>query len=203
MKRTGPRDHHLDFATTLDYLEQRLDATAARVVEEHLGRPCGTCREKLRTTGELLETMRHDRTGEVPAFLHRIAIGAFTPREQASPVKRALETLAELVFDSFTSPLPAAVRRSVGEARRLRFLLGGHALEIEIEREGASTVSLRGVLAASDPALWTLEVLVHGERRTARPDANGEFALEDVPAGELDIHVSGPAGRWRVPPIEG
>ena len=203
MKRSGPRDHHLDFASLLDYLEQRLQPAATRAAEEHLGRPCSACREKLRTAGDLLETMRRDRTGEVPDFLHRIAVDAFTPREQRSPVRRALETLAELVFDSLSSPLPAAVRRSVGEARRLRFKLGGHALELELEREGASTMSLRGVLGASDPALWTLEVLVRGERRTARPDANGEFALEDVPAGELDIHVSGPAGRWRLPTIEG
>lgn len=147
MTRSGPRDRHLDFATTLDYLDQRLDTSRGREVEEHLGRPCPVCREKLRTLGGLLETMRRDRTGEVPAHLHRIALDVFTPREQVSPVRRALETLAELVFDSLTSPLPAAVRRSVGEARRLRFKLGGHVLELEIEREGAATVSLRGVLA--------------------------------------------------------
>ncbi|MBK7366882.1 MAG: hypothetical protein IPJ04_02975 [Candidatus Eisenbacteria bacterium] len=203
MTRSGPRDRHLDFATTLDYLDQRLDTSRGREVEEHLGRPCPVCREKLRTLGGLLETMRRDRTGEVPAHLHRIALDVFTPREQVSPVRRALETLAELVFDSLTSPLPAAVRRSVGEARRLRFKLGGHVLELEIEREGAATVSLRGVLAAADPALWTIEVLVGGERRTARPDANGEFALEDVPAGELEMVVNGPAGRFRLPAIEG
>lgn len=203
MKRSGPHDPHLDFASLLDYLEQRLDPSAARAAEEHLGRPCSTCRDRLRAASDLLETMRRDRTGEVPATLHRIAIDAFTPSEQPSPARRALEALAELVFDSLASPLPASVRRSVGEARRLRFRLGGHALELEIERERASTFSLRGVLGATDPALWTLEVLVRGERRTARPDANGEFALEDVPAGELDIHVSGPGGRWRVPSIAG
>jgi hypothetical protein len=193
----------LDHATTLDYLDELLDGKRRREVEDHLARPCGTCREKLRALGDLLETMRRDRTGEVPSWLHDRALAVFTPSEQISPARRLLESLAELVFDSLSSPLPAAVRRSVGEARRLRFRLGGNALDIEVEREGAATVSLRGLLDALDPALWTIEVQAGGERRTARPDASGEFALEDVPAGELTLHVTGPAGRFRLPTIEG
>ena len=203
MTRSGPRDRHIDIATTLDYLDQQLDAAHRRVVEDHLGRPCAPCREKLRSMGDLLETMRRDRTGEVPLWLHDRAVAVFTPSEQLSPARRLLESLAELVFDSLSSPLPAAMRRSVGEARRLRFRLGGHSLDVEIEREGAATVSLRGLLEAQDPALWTIEVQAGGERRTARPDASGEFALEDVPSGALLLTVTGPAGRFRLPDIEG
>lgn len=202
MKRSLPRDRHLDFATTLDYLEQRLDAAGRRDIEEHLGRPCAGCRERLLHVSALIDTLRQDRTPEVPAWLHERAVAVFEPREQVSPARRLLESLAELVFDSFASPLPAAARRSVGEARRMRFKLGGHALDLEVEREGASTVTLRGSLQALDPALWTLEVLTGGERRVVHPDANGQFALEEVPAGELDLHLSGPAGRFRLPSIE-
>ena len=203
MTRSGPRDRHLDLATTLDYLDQQLDAAHRGVVEDHLGRPCVTCREKLRSLGELLETMRRDRTGEVPQWLHDRAVAEFAPHQQPGPIRRILESLGELVFDSLRSPLPAAMRRSVGEARRLRFQLDAHVLDLEVEREGASTLSLRGVWNAPDPALWTIEVQAGGENRTARPDASGEFALEDVPSGDLVLSVSGPAGRFRLPAIEG
>lgn len=203
MTRTGPRDRHLDHTTTLDYLDQVLEGKRRREVEDHLSRPCAPCREKLRALGDLLETMRRDRTGEVPSWLHDRALAAFTPSAQVSPARRLLESLAELVFDSLASPMPAAMRRSVGQARRMRFALGGHALDLEIEREGAATVSLRGMLEAPDPALWTIEVQAGGERRTARPDASGEFALEEVPAGELSLQITGPAGRFRLPNIEG
>ena len=72
-----------------------------------------------------------------------------------------------------------------------------------MERYGAARVSVGGVRAAAARGLWTIYVRVGGQRRTARPDANGEFALEDVPAGELEMVVNGPAGRFRLPAIEG
>ena len=193
---------HLDLRSVLDYLDHKLPVAGRRAVEDHLGRPCSECRERVRELGELLETMRHDRSAEVPAWLHARALAVFEPREQVSRARQILESLAELVFDSLVTPLPAATRSSVGEARRLRFNLAGHTLDLELEREGASTLALRGTIQAADPALWTLEVLASGERFTTRPESGGAFALGNVPATALEMVVSGPAGRFRLPGIE-
>jgi hypothetical protein len=193
---------HLDLRSVLDYLDHTLPAAGRREVEDHLGRPCSDCRERVREVGELLETMHHDRTGEVPAWLHERALAVFEPREQVARARQILEALAELVFDSLATPLPAATRSSVGEARRLRYRLAGHALDLELEREGASTQSLRGRIEAADPALWTVEVIASGERFVALPESGGEFALGGVPASTLEVVVTGPAGRFRLPGIE-
>ena len=69
--RDGGADRHLDAALTLDFLERRLDGPARRRVEEHLGRPCSACRERIRSLGEMLATMREDRVGEVPSSLRQ------------------------------------------------------------------------------------------------------------------------------------
>jgi len=202
MTRSRSRGAHLELGLVLDHLDQKLDAARRRRVEEHLGSPCAMCRERVRFVGELLDTMRSDRSGPVPALLRAIALAAFTPARTPEASRSVLEALGELLFDSARSPMAAAVRRAVGEARRLRFALRDDALDLEIEREGVATLSLRGQLRAAEPALWTLEIRSAGERRTIRPDAAGAFALDEVPAGPLDVRLNGPAGRFRLPAIE-
>jgi hypothetical protein len=200
---TSPRSgtRHLDMQTVLDHLEDKLDAGSRRAVEEHLGRPCPSCRERVREMGALLETMRLDTTGEVPAWLHQRALDVFHPRAQVSPARRLLESFAELVFDSLSQPLPMAARRSIGEARRLRFQADTHLIDLELERESTSSVTLRGWLQAPDPALWRIHVQAAGEERDAHPDANGAFLLEAVPASELQIDLIGPHGSYRLPSV--
>ena len=202
MTHPSPRERHLDLRTVLDYLDRKLDAAGRCAADGHLGRPCTACRERVRSVGELLETMRHDRAGEVPAWLRQRALDVFAAREQPSAAQRLVEALAELVFDSLRSPLPAAARRSVGEARRLRFTLGTDTLDLELEPEGGATQLLRGRLEAADPALWTLHVFAGAERVTARPDANGDLLATDLPAGTLQLRLEGPAGSFRLPPVE-
>jgi len=197
-----PRPRHLSVRSVLDYLEHRLDAAARRRVDEHLGQPCAACREQLRAVGELLGTLRHDRAPDVPAALHERALAVFEGRGRAAGPRRLLEALARLVFDSRTAALPAAARRSVGEARRLRFALADQWLDCELEPEGARTQALRGTFATDEPALWTLEARVGPERRSARLDATGAFALTSLPAGVLELRLEGPEGRFRLPPIE-
>lgn len=202
MKSTQNRDRHLDTSAALDFLEQRLNAADRRRVEEHLGRPCAACRERVRSLGEIVGTMREDRVGQVPAFLHERAVSLFTPTAKPSLVKGIVDAVAELLFDSAVQPLTAAARRSVGEARRLRFKLGTHALDLEIEREGMSTLSVRGRFIAADAHLWTIVVEAGGERRSVRPDATGSFVLDRLPVAPITIQLRDSDERFRLPTIE-
>jgi hypothetical protein len=202
MTSLRPRERHLDVRTVLDYLDHKLDAAGRRAAEDHLGRPCASCRERVRETGELLETMRLDRTGDVPAWLHARALEVFSGAERPSAVRRLVEALAELVFDSLRTPAAATVRRSVGEARRLRFQLGASSLDLELEPESGATQLLRGRLDAEDAALWSLTLTAAGEHVTIHPDANGGVLATGLPAGALELAAEGPAGAWRLPAIE-
>lgn len=201
-RRGSDRERHLDTAVLLDYLEGRLDGPARGWVEEHLGSSCGTCRERLRAVERLLGAMQSDRTPEVPDALRRIARAAYVPPPAPAPAPSLIEQAVRLVFDSFSDALPALARRAVGEARRLRFGLDGHALELEIEREDADAHTVRGCLLVPGSALHHITLVCGDERRTAWPADTGEFAFERVPAGHLTIEIAGPEGHWRVPPIE-
>jgi hypothetical protein len=200
--RRGVRERHLDTATVLDYLEGRLAGAARARVEEHLGSPCGACRERLRAVEWLVGTMREDRAPEVPEALSQVARHAYRPPLEAERPPSLLEQAVRLVFDSLSAPLPALARRAVGEARRLRFAIGDHALELEFEQEEAGLHTLRGRLHAPECALHEIVLESGSERRTAWPGDAGDFAFERVPAGAVTIEVTGPAGRYRIPAIE-
>ena len=202
MNHARPRDRHLDLRTILDYLDRKLDAGGRRMADEHLGRPCANCLEHVREVGEVLETMRRDHSGSVPAWLHARALAAFAAVERPSVVGQLVEGLAALVFDSLRTPLPDFARRSVGEARRLRFQIGAGALDLELEPESASTQSLSGRIECEEPALWTLEIHAGSEVVHVRPDATGNIVASHLPAGELEIRVDGPGERFRLPAIE-
>ena len=196
------RDRHLDTRAALDFLEHRLEARERSRVEEHLGRPCDTCRERLRVLGELLTTMRDDRAGEVPRFLHERAIGAFAPAGTPSPARTFVDAIAELLFDSAVEPLTTAARRTVGPTRRLRFSLGDQSVEFELEHEGQSMMNVHGQLHAADTRLWSVEAEAGGERRSVHPDADGGFTLNGLPRESLTLRLRGEAERFRLPTIE-
>ncbi len=199
MKHSPSR--HLDTRSALDYFEGQLPGERRREVEEHLGGPCPDCHELMRGIGLVLERMRADRTPEVPPWLHERALAVFRPPAEAPAAAGLMETLARLVFDSWAAPLPAAARRAVGEARRLGFELDGYTIEIEVEPESAGLLTLRGRLGGPDPMLCAVEVMAEAERFIALPDAHGAFLLERVPTGILNVVVSTPAGRFRLPSV--
>lgn len=196
------RDRHLETSQVLDFLEERLGEAGKRKVEQHLGRPCAACRERVRSLGELLAIMRRDRVGPVPAALRQRALALFAPVERPSLARGLADAVAELLFDSAGQQLTAAARRSVGEARRMRFGLGKHSLELEIEREGGSTICMRGRFSTTDAHLWSIVVEVGSEHRVVRPDGDGSFVLNGLPLARLTVHLFGFEERFRLPTIE-
>ena len=201
MKPESPLGRHLQARDALDYLEHALSPARAAEVETHLASPCGACRERLRALASLLSRMRADRPEPVPVSVRRRAMGLLEPRPEAAPRPTIQTVLARLLFDSWSTPLPAAVRRAVGEARRLRWELKDGALELEIESGAGDMTTVRGRLEAADPALSRIEANVRGERFTAWPDDAGSFAFEALPSGDLDLKVIGNARVERIPTV--
>ena len=201
MRPRPSAEGHLDPLTVLDYLDGRLGDAGRRRAEAHLALPCAACRERVRELGALTHLMRLDRVPPVPAALREQALAAFAPSAQASPVARVLEQVARLLFDSASTPLPAAVRHALGGARRLRFALGDDRLELEYEPESAGLASLRGRLLSEEAPLHRIEIAAAAESRVVWPDAGGAFALDDLPAGEATLTVTGPNTSFRLPPI--
>lgn len=201
MKSRPTADRHVEHRIALDYLDGTLDAPGRRGVEAHLGLPCAVCHERIRALGALVHRMRLDRVPPVPESLHARALGVFDPGARPSAVRQAAEHLARLLFDSWADPLPAAARRALGEARRLRFQLEGGTFELECETESQDLVTLRGRIEIEDAPLHRVEVLTGAESRVAWPDADGAFALDRVPAGEARVRIEGPAVCFTIPPL--
>lgn len=193
---------HLDARAVLDYLDGRLDAASRDRVEAHLGEPCPACRETVRALGALVGVLRADRTPEVPAYLHERALSVFAPATAAEREPGLVERIARLLFDSRSASVTAAARRSVGEARRMRWALADGSLELEIESEAAATRTLRGRLVHEDAALCSLDVRAGGESRAVGFGADGSFVLAGVPVAPLEIAVETPDGRWQLPTVE-
>jgi hypothetical protein len=193
--------HHLDAGQVLDYIENRLGAKQQARVEDHLAGPCTRCRDLVHEVGRLLESMRSDRVPPVPEAVRARALEAFGTRV-SEPSRAGLAwTLARTVFDSIADPMPAPVRRSLGKARWMRFELGDHLLEMEAEPEAGEAWTLRGRLGIPEPALHRIDAEAAGERHSAWPDTEGHFVLERVPAGAVEIRITGPDARHRLPPL--
>ena len=197
MRKPSPT-RHVSTRDVLDYLDDRVDARARARVEEHLGGACARCRELLRDLSAVRQTMRDDRTPEVSDMLRARALSVFVPPALPARPQRTALSIARLLFDSRATPLPAAVRRAVGDARRLRFAHGEHLLDVEYEAVEAGVLTLRGHLTAPDPAVHRVEVFVKHEVFTVWPTADGDFAVHHVPPGDVQITVVGPSARFRV-----
>jgi hypothetical protein len=201
-RRSDATRRHLDPATILDLLEERLAPAATRAAEEHLATPCESCRERVHEAALLIEHMRQDRTPDVPAALHARALDVFVARPVRERGPSLAERIAQLLFDSRITPLAAPARRALGEAHRLRFALGEGALELEIESEERGLLVVRGRLELEEPALHRVELSSGALALAEWPDASGQFVFERVPGGTLTLVVTGPSGRYRVPPLE-
>jgi hypothetical protein len=186
----------------LDYLEDRLDPAGKDDVEVHLAGSCSRCRELLHSVGRLVDAMRADRAPAVPKALRTRALQVFEPRPMTEVAGPSTWRWASVLFDSALAPLPAAVRRAVGDARWLRLALDEHVLELEAELETGDLATLRGWLDAPEPELHRIEVRAGREIATAWPDASGRFSLERVPLAGASITVQGPDRRWRLPVLE-
>ena len=192
---------HLSLQNLLDYLDERTDPALRRRVEDHLSTSCQRCRKLLLEAGRMVEFMRADRALEVPGELRERALRQFAPATETRPGGATVWQLASLVFDSLRDPIPAAVRRAVGDSRWVRFALDGHTLEMEAEPEPGETWTLRGRIELPDAALYRVEVEVASEALGTWPDAEGRFALERVPAGEIALRLRGPVQGFRLPPL--
>ncbi|MGH9712978.1 MAG: hypothetical protein ACRD5M_06735 [Candidatus Acidiferrales bacterium] len=124
--------------------------------------------------------------------------------------RQAKLSVAELLFDSFRSPMPAGVRSASVTARQMLFGAGNYRLDLRIEPlEDSDKVALLGQILNSsepdEPIGIVAVVLRRGNKVLAQSVTNlfGEFELEFNLENSLQLHAHLPQGQVvRVPLVE-
>ncbi len=156
-------------------------------IRDHLALGCAECSSSLATWEGVAELASRERAYDPPASVLQRAVSLF---EQHAP-SRALVLdrgvqFAELVFDSFRSPLPEGVRSLDRATRHVNYKAGSYFVDVRIEEANSSgRAAVVGQLMhhpdASGMSLEGLSVVVTSERSTvAETTTNrfGEFAFE-------------------------
>lgn len=183
MKPRGKERRHFTLGEWADFARKVAPKDEIKAMEVHL-ESCKKCREAVRMLTRISEVARRQGLTEPPDSAVRSVRGMFVIHgpKKATPVR---SLIAELLFDSFRSPLQAGVRTSESGSRQLLFGSGGYRIDLRFEpQEDSDKVSLVGqVLNAAEPAQGLDSapvILLHGRKVFAESLTNhfGEFHLE-------------------------
>lgn len=156
-------------------------------IRNHLSSGCEECHASLALWKAVAELGRRDASYEPPTDVLSRAVALFRSHgRDESPAGKAV-LLAELVFDSFRSPLPAGIRTLERATRHLGYRAGSFFVDVRIEEQGASGLAtVVGQLVQDPKELAPVSVegcsvlLTSGRATLAKATTNrfGEFSLE-------------------------
>ncbi len=203
MRRTGTR--HASWREIADLVDGVLAGVRLTRVREHVEGGCMTCAasaERLRGTVQALSA------GPLPApptAVSRRAAGLYGAAWRRSVVGRVREVLASLIVDQRLAPA-LALRGAPGTGRRLLWTIPGAELVVSVT-EGGARSDLRGQVLpddddGDDAPSGTVELLREGVPVDAEPlDAEGEFALWNLPPGTYVLRGRAGGAAFRTPPF--
>ncbi|WP_232664637.1 carboxypeptidase-like regulatory domain-containing protein [Pseudonocardia sp. TRM90224] len=140
--------------------------------------------------------MTHPGDDDLIERLRRIAAEADPPpgivgaaARAALATRRLDDELAELVLDSAHEP--ELVRAAGDDVRMLTFEAGDVAVELQVQAQlhEAGRLAMRGLVTGP---VAGLTVETPGGERTADLDADGWFAVEDLPPGPTRLRLTRP-----------
>ena len=187
-----------DFGMLIDWLEGRLDPSAA----EQVAAQVAGADERTRRTAEwlrgLLETARAVPLHEPPPIMEQSLIQYFSRwrRARAQPAYRPCDVYVRLLLDSRQGLVPAGVRgdASDDDVFHLAYTAEEGDLLIDVYRVGAGLVRLDGQMLLAQPQeAPVFEAFVAGEGFTIRTkdgDELGRFCLRDVPERQCQLRAT-------------
>jgi hypothetical protein len=189
---TGP-----SFATLLDWLEGRLDATEASQVSARVSNGDARTRAAVHWLQGILATARAFPAPEPPPIVRQNLRQHFVRRSKARAALRAdtHQVDAALLFDSRQDLALAGFRGGdeAEEAYHLAFTTDVADLVIDVRRSPNGQLRLDGQVLPGDPAAAPVfAAAAYGPGfsvRTVDGDELGRFTLPTVPAGHCQLEV--------------
>jgi hypothetical protein len=168
-------------------------------MQSHLETGCKPC-TKLYTLWQRVDVAaRRESAYQPPVTVVRTVKGLGAIHGIAKP-RSAGSKLAELLFDSFRSPLQAGVRSTAATSRQLLYGAGDFRIDVRVEPQlDSEKVSVVGqVLNAVDPARQSPSfpvILLKGKKIVSVSQTNsfGEFNLECELVDDLRLHLKVPS----------
>jgi hypothetical protein len=199
---------HYSLEKWADFARQVVGERERVEMQSHLENGCGKCSKVLSLWQRVHQLARHERSYQPPDSAVRSIKGTFAIR---GPRKagRAVRALAELLFDSARSPLPAGVRSSGTALRQLLYGAGHYRIDVRIEAQADSDkVAVVGqVLNSDDPdeIVGVVPVtLVRAGKVLSESFTSpfGEFDAECDRRGPFELRVTLPAEVLTLPLIQ-
>jgi hypothetical protein len=168
----------------------------------HLATGCPSCTEEHQWLSEIIRLKTADVSFDVPEELIQWTVAQF--KVQSATFATGLrQLLAQLIFDTLTSPLLSPVRSDQpgsqqASPRQLLYRAEGYHIDLRFERtadEGA--VEIVGQIMAEQRAAapYCIRLMKDEiEIGQAVSDATGMFLFTPAPAGKFDLKVEVPEG---------
>jgi hypothetical protein len=185
------------FEKMIDYLDGRLAATEAALIERHLASGCASCASIGHWYRRVKAIAARDDSVEPPGWVLKRAMKAFLAHRDSYSVDIP-EQMAILVFDSLYRPEIAGMRSTSVADRQLLYSAAGYSVDLQIARSGLSAVNVMGqILRDGEQGFESvsglpLELAKAGTTAAATvTDAVGEFTIDGIISGDYDFHFEG------------
>ncbi len=186
---------HFAEQTWADFVRGIDDSGAVHEVQSHLASACPECEHDFDFWGRIVRLAARSNECVLPDSLVQAVKAEFFTVE---PVEPGAWTMASVVFDSASAPLPVGIRGGAASTRQLVYEGEGLTVDVRFERlQHSNTISASGqVLDKAVPLRWLGKaaiVLWNDKGQTvARTEAGeyGEFQFEFQPQGQLRISIA-------------
>jgi hypothetical protein len=187
---------HFSLENWADFANHKVSVDERASMERHLEMGCSHCSHVIAEWQSLkrfaAQESQNNPPGDVVAFV-KAAFKALRPRRAPGIV----ETLAELVFDSFRQPALAMVRSCAVDSRCLLYRAGPVLIDLNLNlTQSSGHIALQGQVMDSETEGKGIEeisvLLQSGQETIARTQTNefGEFQLECDARKSLQISVA-------------
>jgi hypothetical protein len=192
---------HFSLERWADFARDVVGQVEKNAMQNHLETGCKECAKVFGTWRRIHQAARRESAYSPPDSVMRTVkgLGALHGLGKVSRMKAAV---AQLLFDSSRSPLPAGVRSGSETPRQLLYGVNNYRVDLRLEpQEDSDEVAVVGqILNSSDPdkPIGIIHVVLRkGKRVIAESATNsfGEFHLECDLGGCLQLQAALPEGQ--------
>ena len=183
-----PASSHIPEERIQDYVENRLDVTAAEKIRAHLATGCRRCATELTIQTRMLAALQADQMPATPDTVLERAFALFEARERKPSLLERIA--AALIFDSRLQPALVGVRTMGDASFKLLFEAGETTIGLLCAQNSDRWQIAGQILTETPPELgWQVSAVSEQQEQQTGADSLGEFQLRDLEPGVYDLSL--------------